>query len=234
MPLRPNPFPRISLPAFAGKTPAARAGRINGFLLIELLVGMVIVAIVMLALSSVLFTVAQGWDDQDVSQSTQVQANQLYAKVQSYLSAAKCVTLASAGPTSGGVIFWRADDDQDGLIEEGELGLIIQDPATHSLYLYRSMLPYAGQAATTCTLSQFTAAQIEAFPFIQKQTLGGPGSEPDDGTRLDINGFQLYLQQAPTDGSQLPIVEFTLTLSKDGQNLTLYNSSTLRPSTQPQ
>jgi type II secretory pathway pseudopilin PulG len=201
--------------------------------MIELLVGMAVVALVMLALASVLFTVAQGWADQDVSQSTQLQANQIYAKVQGYLSAAKCVELCNLGPSGGGVIFWRADDDQDGLIEEGELALIIHDPITHSLYLYRSTLPYIGTAATVCTLSQFSAAQIEAFPFIQKQTLGGPGNQPDDGTRLDVDGFQLYLQQAPTDGSQLPIVEFILTLSKNGQGLTVYNSSTLRPSTQP-
>jgi type II secretory pathway pseudopilin PulG len=206
----------------------------RGFLLAELLVGLVIVAIVMLALASVLFAVAQGWEDQDVSQSTQLQANQIYARVQSYLSAAKCVTLSNPGPTGGGIIFWRADDDQDGQIEEGELAVIVQDPITHSLYLYRATAPYLGQAATTCTISQFTAAEIESWPFMQQETLGGPGNQPDDGTRLDVDGFQLYLQAAPTNGSQLPIVEFTLTLSKNGQSLTVYNSSTLRPSTQPQ
>jgi type II secretory pathway pseudopilin PulG len=199
-----------------------------------LLVGLVIVAMVVLALASVLFAVSQGWEDQDLAQSTQLQANQIYARVQSYLSAAKCVSLSSAGPSGGGIIFWRADDDQDGLIEEGELGLIVQDPTTHSLYLYCSSPPYSGQALTTCTLSQFTPAQIESWPFIQQTTLGGPGSQPDDGTRLDVDGFQLYVQSAPTDGSQLPIVEFTLTLSRNGQSLTVYNSSTLRPSTQPQ
>src|ERR1700693_4576385 len=124
----------------------------RGFLLVELLVGLVIVAIVMLALASVLFAVAQGWEDQDISQSTQLQANQIYARVQSYLSAAKCVELSSSGPAGGGIIFWRADDDQDGQIEEGELAVIAQDPITHSLYLYRATAPYLGQAATTCTL----------------------------------------------------------------------------------
>jgi type II secretory pathway pseudopilin PulG len=221
------------LPSGGCATQRARRAQ-PAFLLIELLVGMVVVSLVMLALASVLFTVAQGWGDQDISQSTQLQANQIYAKIQSYLSSAKCVTLSSAGPSGGGIIFWRADDDQDGQIQEGELALIIHDPITHSLYLYSSALPYTGQAATVCTLSQFSAAEIEAFPFIQKQTLGGPGDQPDDGTRLDVTGFQLYLQPAPTDGSQLPVVEFTLTLAKNGQILTLYNSSTLRPSTQPE
>jgi len=185
----------------------------------------------MLALASVLFSVAQGWEDQGVSQSTQIQANQIYARVQHYLSAAKCVALSNSGPTGGSIIFWRADDNQDGLIQESEVALIIQDPTTHSLYLYDSP-PYSGP--TTCTLSQLTPAEIEAWPFVQKQTLGGPGNQPDDGTRLDVDGFQLYVQPAPTDGSQLPIVEFTLTLSKNGQSLTVYNSSTLRPATQPQ
>jgi type II secretory pathway pseudopilin PulG len=227
MPGRCVPIPRIPLPD-TGRTLAPRANRIaRGFLLIELLVGMVIVAIVMLALGSVLFTVAQGWEDQDISQSTQLQANQICARVQHYLSAAKCVVLSSAGPTSGGIIFWRADDNQDGQIQQSEVGLIIQDATTHSLYLYDSP-PNSGP--TVCTLSALTPAQIESWTFIQKHTLGGPAAQPDDGTRLDVNGFQLYVQPAPADGSQLPVVEFTLTLSKNSQSLTVYNSSTLRPS----
>lgn len=216
-----------------------RHGR--GFILVELIVGLVIVALVMLVLASVLFAVAQGWDDQDIAQSAQVQANQIYARVQSYLSAAKCVGSYSTGPTGGAIIFWRADDDSDGQIEYGEVALIVQDPTTHSLYLYSSALPYSGQAAATLSASELAAltpAQIEGWSFVQQQLLGGPGTQPDNGTRLDVDGFQLYVTQTVTTPSsfvttQLPIVEFTLTLSKNGQSLTLYNSSTLRPSTQP-
>jgi type II secretory pathway pseudopilin PulG len=204
-----------------------------------LLIGLVIVAMVMLALASVLFAVGQGWEDQDVSQSTQLQANQIYARVQHYLSAAKCVGSCSPDTTSSGgyAIFLIANDDSPGQIQYGEVSLIVQDPATNSLYLYSSPAPYAGQAASTFPtgqLSLITPAEIEGWPFTQKQLLGGPGSQPDDGTRLDVTGFRLYVQPAPSNGSQLPIVEFTLTLSKGGQSLTVYNSSTLRPSTQPQ
>lgn len=216
--------------------------RRRGFIVVELIVGLVVVALVMLALASVLFAVARGWDDQDIAQSTEVQANQIYARVQSYLSAAKCVAWYSTGPTSGAIIFWRADDDSDGQIEYGEVALIVQDPTTHSLYLYSSSLPYTGQAAAELSASDFAAltpAEIEGQSFMQQQLLGGPGAQPDNGTRIDVDGFQVYATQtvtAPTPfvTSQLPIVEFTLTLSKNGQSLTLYNSSTLRPSDQPQ
>ena len=193
---------------------------------------------VMLALASVLFAVAQGWDDQDIAQSTQMQANQIYARVQSYLSAAKCVVSCNTGPSSGNIVFLSANDDPAGQIQCGEVSLIVQDPTTHSLYLYNSTLPYSGSAAATfptSNLSQLTPAQIEGWS--QQQLLGGPGSQPDNGTRLDVDGFQPYATQTVTalgSTTQLPIVEFTLTLSKNGQSLTLYNSSTLKPSTQPQ
>jgi type II secretory pathway pseudopilin PulG len=236
-----DPIPRNPLPDPTWKKPSPCANRIDlGFLLIELLVGMVIVAIVMLALGSVLFTVAQGWEDQDISQSTQLQANQIYARVQSYLSAAKCVASYSSGPTSGAVIFLSANDDPQGQITCGEVSLIIQDPTTHSLYLYNSTPPYSGQATNTFLTSQLagiTAAQVEGWSM-QQELLGGPGAQPDSGTRVDVDGFQPYATQTVATASpvttQLPIVEFTLTLSKNGQSLTLYNSSTLRPSTQPQ
>jgi type II secretory pathway pseudopilin PulG len=214
--------------------------RTRGFILAELLVGLVIVAMVMLALSSVLFAVADGWDDQDISQSTQLQANQIYARVQNYLSSAKCVASYSAGPTSGDIIFLSANDDSAGQIECGEIGLIIQDPATHSLYLYHSTAPYSGLATNTIStgqLASITPAQVEAWSM-QQELLGGPGTQPDTGTRLDVDGFQIFATQTVSTASpvttQLPIVEFTLTLSKNGQNTTVYNSSTLRPSTQPQ
>ncbi len=214
--------------------------RRRAIILVELIIGLVIVALVMLALASILFAVAQGWEDQDISQSTQVQANQIYARVQSDLSAAKCVGSYGTGPTGGYVIFLSANDDSPGQIQRGEVSLIIQDPTTNSLYLYGSTAPYSGQAASTFAtsqLSQITPAQIEGWS--QQQLLGGPGTQSDDTARLAVNGFQVYATQTVTTPSsfvttQLPIIEFTLTLSKNGQNLTLYNSSTLRPSTQPQ
>jgi Tfp pilus assembly protein PilV len=216
---------------------SAHAG---GFILAELLVGLVIVAIVMLALSSVLFAVANGWDDQDVTQSTQLQANQIYARVQSYLSSAKCVASYTAGPSGGAIIFLSANNDTAGQIQCGEISLIIQDPTTHSLYLYNSTAPYSGSAANviaTSQLSTVTPAQVEAWSM-QEELLGGPGTQPDNGSRLDVDGFQIYATQTVATASpvttQLPIVEFTLSLSKNGQSLTVYNSSTLRPSTQPQ
>jgi type II secretory pathway pseudopilin PulG len=218
--------------------------RLRGIVFVELIVGLVVIALVMLAVASVLFAVAQGWKDQDVSQSTQMQADQVYTRVQSRLSAAKCVGPYDAGSPSGGgyIIFWRADDDSyadgqidegDGQIEKGEVALIVQ--TNHSLYLYSSAPPYSGQAAghlAASDLAALTPATIESWSFMQPTLLGGPGSQTDDGTMLDVEGLQVYV--TPSAASQLPIVEFMLTFSKSGQSLTLYNSTTLRPSAQPQ
>ena len=54
----------------------------RGFLLVELVIGLVIVALVMLGAAAIMGAVAQGWSDQDVTRSTQLQANQTYVRVQ--------------------------------------------------------------------------------------------------------------------------------------------------------
>ena len=64
----------------------SRANR--AFLLVELLIGMVIVALVMFGAAAIMEAAAQGWNDQDVTRSTQLQANQTYVRVQHALQGA--------------------------------------------------------------------------------------------------------------------------------------------------
>jgi hypothetical protein len=72
--------------------------------------------------------------------------------------------------------------------------------------------------------------------FVEKQALGGPGSLTNDGTRLEVSSFQVYVSSLSST-SQLPLIEYSIgfTRPSDGTNLTLYNSTTLRgPTTQPE
>ena len=219
-----------------------RISRIHprGFTFIELMIGLIITAMIMAAMAAVLTGVAEGWQAGNVSQSTQMQANQIYTRVQKLLSGAKYVILPANGGTGSSILFWANDDlIADSTVEAGELGLIEWDSTTSSLYLYEAAPNLTGSELTAAetklnwnTLESLTPSQFESWSYIQPTTLGGPGSS-GNANALQITGANFYVTGL-TSTTQLPIVEFSLTFTKNGQSVTLYNSTTLRgPSTQP-
>jgi type II secretory pathway pseudopilin PulG len=226
----------------------------KAFTFVELLMGLVVMALVLGAVSVILSAVAQGWSDQEFSQSEQLQANQVYMRVQHILSGAKYVGQYNAGSvdgssaTPGSIFFWRADDCPTGLndltVQTDEVGLITLDYTTHTLWYYRA-IPWASM-----TLSQQTRAAVvmhwsdltdstspaafQALDFVAGQALGGPGNQTDNGTRMHVIGAQFNCLSFSNNATSLPMIEFALGFTMNGQSLTLYNSTTLRAaSTQP-
>ncbi len=226
----------------------------TAFTIVELSMGLVIMALVMGSIAAVMGAVGQSWSVQETTQSTQLQANQVYTRVQRILAAAKYVGQYQAGAadgtssTPGSIFFWRADDypgsPSDLTAETGEMGLIAQDPATHSLWYYRA-IPYAqmnaSQLARAGVVMHWVDLTNPASPglfkgldFVQAQALGGPGNQVDNGTRLHVIGAQFNCLSFSNSATQLPVIEFALGFTMNGQNLTIYNSATLRgPTTQP-
>jgi type II secretory pathway component PulJ len=219
----------------------------RGFLLVELLIGMIIIALVMFGAASIMEAAAQGWNDQDVTRSTQLQANQTYVRVQNALQGAKYVGYVTPSSSQTGEIFFWQNDNLGGVEAGdpfvGEMALIQYDPTTASLWLYyvpSSQLTNA-QAQQPLTLADINlSAEATWFAqqtsFVQKQSLGGPGSLANDGTRLTVSSFQVYVSSLSST-TQLPVIEYSIgfTRPSDGTTLTLYNSTTLRcPTTQPE
>ena len=153
----------------------------------------------------------------------------------------KFIVLPSDGSSGSSIIFWANDNlIADSTVEAGELGLITWDSPTQSLYLYEaepnltgSQLAAAETQLNWSTLQTLTPATIESWTtYMQKTTLGGPGTT-GSASALQITGANFYVTGLNST-TQLPIVEFSLTFTKNGQSVTLYNSTTMRgPSTQP-
>jgi len=207
----------------------------RGFTFVELMMGLVITSMIMVAVTAIMTSVARGWNDQRVTQSTQLQANQVYARVQRILSAAKyVVSPANNHSSSSDILFWANDYNADGAVEAGELGLIELDTTTNTLYYYSSS-SQTGAASTQMswsTLQSLTAAQLKGWSYMQKTALGGPGNS-GNANALQVTGAQFYVTGLSST-TQLPIVEFTLGFKKNGQYVTLYNCTTMRsPTTQP-
>jgi len=219
----------------------------RGFLLAELLMGLVIVALVMLGAAAIMEAVATGWNDQDVTRSTQMQANQTYLRVQNALEGAKFIGYSNSSP--GEIFFWQ--NDNFGGVEGGdpcigEMALLQYDSTTKTLWLYKclpkSEMSGSQQTAASAvwTLSdidqQSYATQFsQNYNFVQKQALGGPGDEANDGTRMQVEGFQVSVNSL-SSSTQLPVIEYSITFQQtDGTSLTLYNTTTIKgPTTEPE
>ena len=219
----------------------------GGFLLVELLVGLVIVALVMLGAAAIMQASASGWNDQDITRSTQMQANQTYLRVQRALEGAKYIGYSSSSPSS--VFFWQ--NDNFGGVENcdpfvGEMALLQFDSTTNTLWLYTCLSPSQMNASQQTAAKQtWTLADIDSastvtqfttnYNFVQKQALGGPGDEPNDGTRMQVEGFNVSVNSLGST-TQLPVVEYSISfLQNDGTTLTLYNTTTIKgPTTQPE
>jgi type II secretory pathway component PulJ len=233
---------RFSAESFDGKASASAlcGRRVRAFTFIELMIGLVITAMVMAAMAAVMTSVAEGWQAGSVSQSTQMQANQIYTRVQKILSSAKYVILPANGSSGNSIIFWANDNlIADSTVEAGEIGLITWDTTTQSLYLYEapSTIPNGDLAAAETqldwsALQTLTPSTIESWPYMNPTPLGGPGTS-GNANALQVTSANFYVAGL-TSTYQLPIVEFSLGFTKNGQKVTLYNSTTLRgPTTQP-
>jgi type II secretory pathway pseudopilin PulG len=217
----------------------------RGFLLVELLIGLVVVALVMFGAASIMEAVAQGWNDQDVTRSTQVQANQTYLRVHNALEGAKYVGYTTPSSSqSGSIFFWQNDNlggVQAGDPYVGEMALIQYDPTTTTLWLYQVPSSQLGnsQAQQPLTLAEINEATEATWftqqSFVTKQALGGPGNQPSGATSLDVSSFQVYVSSLGS-ATQLPVIEYSIDFTRsDGTNLSLYSSTTIHgPATQPE
>jgi len=212
----------------------------RGLTMIELLIGLVITGLVMAALASITFAVAQGWTASDGTQNLQIQSQQVYTRVRYNLASALYIGLVNAGSlngsatTPGCVVYWANDSvNADGKPEIGEMALIQHDAVNQVVTLYYCM-PYASMTGTqqtsaagsisyaTMTTSTWPAT-FEALSFVKKTVLG-----------RNVKGatFASYWNTSTT---QRPLVEFCLVLNRPPQfSTTLYGVALLRsPMTQP-
>jgi hypothetical protein len=217
--------------------------------------GLVIVALVMLGAAAMMEAVSQGWNDQDISHSTQMQANQTYVRIQKALEGVNYVCYSTSGALTGTpatpacIFFWQDYDLQTGTITDpylGEMALIQYDPTTQTIWLYQNLSPSSGDSNQMQQLNSGSdfAAYVAGFPsesFVTKQALGGPGTAvtaADSNNCLEVSGFQVYVNPDWNSGTstQLPVIEYAIGFSRsDGASLTLYNTTTIRtPATQPE
>ncbi len=119
--------------------------RLSGFTFVELMMGIGVTSLVMLALSSVCMSVAAGWKQGELGRSTWMGGTGVTTQLQRTLREARYLGYVHSGDLSANpavpatLVYWRADDLNgvpDGVPQIGELGLLEFDPSNRTLTRY--------------------------------------------------------------------------------------------------
>jgi prepilin-type N-terminal cleavage/methylation domain-containing protein len=205
-----------------------RAQSSRGFTVIELSMGMLIMAIILAALAGLALALSSGWKATETNDGLQAArrqtSTQMYSNVRSakFIGAATEDKLDSSGPgprAGAAVMFWKGKNDPGATMYGHQVALIEHDLDTSTLRLYELPLTAAG------AMTEFKAADIDdrddarAFrdlPGITCQVIG-----------RNVHGVSFKLLPAGTNRA-LQSLEFRIRYKSGEQEQLEYGTVTVR------
>ena len=229
--------PRPSIPR------CGRRRRLSGraFTLMELVMGMIITGLVMVAVSALLSAVAHGWTQTTATQSSSNHKVQVHARVQSILKGAKQLGAVRPGSLSGyaipaAVMMWAGDYNGDDRVQFSELALLMHDGGTGSpdgyLAFYEVVYPSAWTAAQKEAADSVTLSKDEIYKDSNIDTFRLLANVRQTILATEVVGATFTL----TDGADVtrPSLDYVLKFQKAGSPQTEYGTVAVRtPTTLP-
>ncbi|MFT3785245.1 MAG: prepilin-type N-terminal cleavage/methylation domain-containing protein [Tepidisphaeraceae bacterium] len=199
-----------------------RAAR--GLTLMELMVGLVITSVAMLALSTFVSAVSNGWTHANSTATTAVTVDRTSSQVDSVLRNSLAIVqkkLPTSSSKSSYLFVWRYDGAggiQDGVAAVGEMNLLEFDPTTYTIWLYA---PYAESAmsasqlidAYTTNWGDLSSPTVaEAFKtrscVAPRRAIVGPGSATATTVSRVLSGY--FDCRTNSGGSTVALYNFSL------------------------
>lgn len=203
----------------------ARCNARSAFTFIELMLGLAITSMVMVALGAVMFAVARGWQGAEMGQSIEMAANQASLRVERMIQESKLTGVVREGTTdtsalarsvtpAAAIMLWKSDRNGDERIQFDEIALIEHNRTAGTLDLFEARWP-DGWTASQIALANTELSQadltdanapedIKALLYVaRKPILGG------------VRGAKFHLIDPAAERSS-PSLEFTLTLRRGG------------------
>lgn len=185
--------------------------RHRGFTLVELSIGLVVMALVGGALASFTIGVARGWQASGGSQSASLSSAAATMRIQQIVRNArltgKCDTGALDGSSAAAVLLWMDDSNNDGVIEENECALLEYDAASRSIL--KRTIP-AGGPTTSMNYATFSSSSTLIAYFRNDATVTQPIARDVDGATFFAN--------AGNGTTDLPTLEFCLKFQQTQSN----------------
>ena len=174
--------------------------RRRAFTLIELCLGLVVVAMVMTALAAFALAVSNCWKYSDSSQGSMLTGNQAVARLQHRLHDAKRVGYYRTSPQA--LVYWQADANADDKMQFSELAMIAFNQQTHGLELWQ---PHLGSGDSDETLSYVELMDATAASRFEGRSTMMPLLSHVASVGIEV--------QHPNDPLLAPTVQMSLTFS---------------------
>jgi hypothetical protein len=172
----------------------------RAFTLVELCLGLIVVAMVMSALAAFALAVSNCWKYSDASQGSAITGSRAVARLQRRLHDAKRIGYYRTSPPA--LVYWTDDANADGRMQFSELAMVALNPDTHNLELCQPKLG-SGESDEVVTYNEFMDAAVASrFEGHSTKTplLGHVAS-----VAIDV--------QHPNDAAMAPTVQVMLTFS---------------------
>ena len=206
----------------------------RGFTFVELSIGLVVVAMVLMALAAFSLATAEAWkqgattnpvgNGQTVA-SVAVMSNLATTRINHEIQDLLCTggyfsgTLTSSSGQQASLLLWRTDTNGNKQVDPSEVELIEYDATQHAVLKYKP-----GAAPANCNYGTFANnAYVASF----KAT-----AATQEPVARNIDGMQIFVN-TPSSLTQLPVVEYRLYFKRDGHSQVAYGSVCLRSPTYP-
>lgn len=211
---------------------ATRRHRRGAFTAMELLMALSITTIILLALSAVMASVAQGWTYTENTQGYVLAETAGMHRIERLLRDARLTGAYSTGSVDGSgstpayMLLWAEDRQANETIEIGEVALLEHDPESQTVLVWEipGQTTWHDQTISQSLLADATnITSFKQIAQVRPRTLA-----------VNVKAMALWVH-SPTGDQQQPSVEYTLTFARPARRgnhqadeVTRYGSATLR------
>jgi prepilin-type N-terminal cleavage/methylation domain-containing protein len=196
-------------------------GNRRGFTLMELVFGVLILSLIAGAVAGLTRAVAMDWEQSEQTQTVDLRASLIAARLESMLRQAKYIGLVRPGSLDGSaskpaaVMLWLNDSDGSGTMTFPELGLLQHDTSSNTLYLYTVKFPSGWSATQIASWNTAVSYATLCGSTAPEDFKGNTSVVSAQALAHNVTGFKVAAHWLPS-WPQKPTLDFELKIYQAG------------------
>lgn len=204
----------------------------------ELMLGMVVTSLVMVAVGGLTTAVGRGWTQANSSSQASNVLAQSNLRLLKYLKAARQIgtvrtgSLTSTAGNPAAVMLWKGDANRDGLTQFSELAMIEYSPTDKTVMLYQVSYPSSWTSAQKTTADTPAMDDDDIYDPAVTDTFKTMNYVTSTVLLRNVSGCEFHKKDSY--GTVRPSFEYLLNVDQGGTTHTQYGTVAERvPSTLP-
>lgn len=219
------------------RTSSMAAAR-RGFTAMELMLGMLVTALVMGAVTAVMTAVSKGWSQSTSTESASNTTVQSHVRMLRTLKQARQIGTTRTGSVNGNtnpgaaVMLWKGDANLDSRIQFSELAMLEHDTSNDKLIQYEVEFPSSWTAAQKTAADTPALADDDIYASNVIETFKALTNVVGSDLAKNVTGVEF--RRNDSYGTVRPTLEYLLRFDRNGTIETEYGTVAVRvPATMP-